>query len=162
MRILAEKEAETFLEKEGFPLARRSFSKTSKGCIDIAAKIGYPVALKISSHKIIHKSDVHGVKLDLRNEKEVKHAFEQISKIKGFEQAMVEEFNQGHFLLFGIKKDPSFGHVIAVGSGGIYTELFKDVSFRVVPLERKDAEEMIKEIKIYPVLLGKRGEKPAD
>lgn len=162
MQVVYEKEAESFLEKEGFPTAKRGYSKTLKGVLEIANEIGYPVALKISSHKILHKSDVGGVKLDLRNEKEVSLAFQQISKIKGFEQAMVEEFNEGHFLLLGIKKDQTFGHVIAVGSGGIYTEIFKDISFRVAPLKRKDAEEMLKEIKLYPTLLGTRGQKPAN
>lgn len=162
MQICTEKEAEDFLEKNGFPVAERTFVRSEEDALEAAHKIGFPLALKIVSDEILHKSDVGGVKLDLRNDKDVKDAFYEIEKIKGFQGALVQKYREGIFLILGIKKDKNFGHVIGIGSGGIYTEILKDISFRVCPITNKDADEMIKEIKSYSILKGARGSKPID
>ena len=160
MEVLAEKEAEEFLERRGFPIAKRIFASSYEECVKAAKKMGFPLVLKIVSKKILHKSDVHGVKLDIKNKEELKKAFDELKKIKDFEGAMVQEYLDGKFIITGLKKDPTFGHVIAFGIGGIFTEIIKDVAFRVCPITKKDAIEMIKEIKGYKILEGTRGEKP--
>ncbi len=160
MEVLAEKEAEEFLENKGFPVAKRIFASTFDECLKAAKKIGFPLALKIVSKKILHKSDVHGVKLDIKNNDELKIGFDELKKIKNFEGVLVQEYLDGKFIITGLKKDPTFGHVIAFGVGGIFTEIIKDVAFRVCPITKKDAIEMIKEIKAFKILEGTRGEKP--
>lgn len=158
MRVLIEKEAEDFLEKEGFPVATRYTAVNLKDAINYSKKLGYPVTLKVISKFILHKSDVGGVKLDLRNEEEVKKAFSELQKLKGFEGALIQRFREGRFVLIGLKEDSTFGHAIAFGTGGIYTEVLKDVSFRICPIGETDADEMIKETKAYEILRGARGQ----
>lgn len=162
MQILAEKEAEEFLEKKGFPIARRIVAKNLDECIKAAKKIGFPLVLKVVSRKILHKSDVHGVKVNVRDVDELKKSFNELKKIRNFEGVMVQEYIEGKFVITGLKKDATFGHVIAFGLGGIFTEIIKDVAFRVCPITKKDAIEMIKEIKAYKILEGTRGEKPVN
>ncbi|MBI2672072.1 acetate--CoA ligase family protein [Candidatus Woesearchaeota archaeon] len=159
MNILTEKEAEDFLEKNGFPVAKRIVTKDLSQAIKAAEKIRYPVVLKIVSKKILHKSDVGGVKLNIKNEEELKKAFDELKKIKYFEGAIVQEYLDGKYIICGLKKDETFGHVLVFGLGGIFTEVIKDVSFRVCPINKKEAEDMIKEIKGYQILKGMRGEK---
>ncbi len=161
-KILAEKEAEAFLEQEGFPVTERFFVTTEKEALHAAHRIGFPVCLKISSKYVLHKSDVGGVKVDLRTDQEVLEAFRHIIKIPKCEEVMVQSHNTGHLLLVGIQRDATFGHTLAVGSGGIYTEILKDVSFRVCPLTHHDVRTMVEELKIYPMLQGVRGEQPVN
>ena len=160
MEILTEKEAEEFLENKGFPVAKRIFAFTYEECIKAAKKMGFPLVLKIVSKKILHKSDVHGVKLNIKNKEELKKAFDELRKIKYFEGVMVQEHLDGKYIITGLKKDSTFGHVIVFGLGGIFTEIIKDVAFRVCPITKKDAIEMIKETKAHKILEGTRGEKP--
>ena len=162
MEVLREEEAEDFLEKEDFPISKRKATKALNEALKIARKIKYPVALKIQGKNIIHKSDVGGVILDIRNDKELENAFNKIKKIKGFEKVIVQEYKKGRLLLLGLKRDSVFGHIVAVGTGDIYTEVLKDVSLRICPIEEKEAGEMLKELKIYPILKGVRGEKPVN
>lgn len=162
MRILYEKEAEEFLERHRFSVAKRLFAHTEKEAVNAAERLHYPVALKISSHTVLHKSDVGGVAIDLRTKEEALQAFRRIKKIKGYESVLVQHYRQGESLILGIKNDPTFGHTVMIGTGGIYTEILKDVSFRVCPLTQHDAKEMIRELKIFPILNGARGKKPVD
>ncbi|QQG39007.1 MAG: acetate--CoA ligase family protein [Candidatus Woesearchaeota archaeon] len=162
MQILAEKEAEKLLEKEGFPVSPREYTNNLDILKKIASRISYPVALKVQGPKILHKSDVGGVIIDIRNEQELEKAFTKIKKIKGYKEVVIQKYQTGNLLLIGLKKDPVFGHTVLVGSGGIYTEILKDISLRICPITEKDAEQMIRELKIYQVLKGVRGEKPAN
>ena len=157
MNILAEKEAEDFLEEHGFPVARRIYTKTLNQALNAVKKTGYPIVMKVSSNKIIHKSDVKGVIVDIRNDKELSEAFNQIRKIKGFNGVLIHEYLEGNALLLGLKYDETFGHVVAIGSGGIYTEILKDITFRICPIAKEDALEMLRELKIYKILNGYRG-----
>lgn len=157
--IITEKEAEEFLEHHGFPVLRRVFCTTLSQCTAAAQRIGYPVAMKISSRKILHKSDVGGVVLNIIQPSQLAKTFRHMKKIRGFEGVLVQQYIIGDCLLLGLQKDPSFGHAIALGSGGIYTEMLKDVSFRVCPLAKEDARDMLQEIKMYPVVKGMRGSK---
>ena len=95
MKIFAEREAEEFLEKKGFPVAKRIFVSNYEECLNAARKIGFPVALKIVSKKILHKSDVHGVKLDIKNKEELNNGFNELKKIKNFEGVLVLEYLDG-------------------------------------------------------------------
>ncbi len=159
MQILTEKDAEDFLEKKGFPVAKRIAAKSLDETIKAAKKIKFPLVLKIISKRIIHKSDVHGVKLNIKNLEELEKAFNELKKIKNFEGVLVQEYLEGQYLITGLKNDPTFGHVLVFGLGGIYTEVLKDVSFRVCPINNKEAIEMVKEIRAYKILEGIRGDK---
>jgi acetyl-CoA synthetase (ADP-forming) len=131
--------------------------------------MGFPVALKIASPDVIHKTDSGGVKLSLNNMTEVRKAYDEILRKVGkqYPGAVVHGVSvqkmvrPGTEVIVGTSKDPQFGPVIMFGLGGIFVELLKDVSFRVIPVVRRDAQEMIDEIKGYPVLKGYRGKEPA-
>ncbi len=157
------------LEAYGIKVAPYGIAKTVQEAKEIAEKIGYPVVLKVISPDVIHKTDVGGIKLNV-NENEIEDAFSEIlSNVKNYVpearidgilvQKMVKD---GKELIVGMKRDPQFGPLLMFGMGGIYVELLKDVSFRIAPITRKDAYEMIKEIKAYKILRGLRGEKPVD
>lgn len=168
-KVLTEHEAKKLLARYGIPVTKESIAKSADEALAIALHIGTPVAMKISSHDISHKSDVGGVLLNVKRE-EVRTIYnEMISRIKKvapdarIEGILVQQMAQpGHEVIVGLKKDAQFGHALMFGLGGIFVEVYKDVSFRVVPIEREDALDMISEIKGYPILKGIRGRKPAD
>ena len=147
------------------PFVRAELAKNAEEAVGFARKIGYPVVLKISSPNIIHKTEVGGYILNLNSEEEVRTAFNKIigsvkknapkAKIQGM---LVEKMiERGQDVIIGGKKDPQFGQTIMFGLGGALVEVLEDVSFRVVPLEKKDAEKMIQETKRYKILKGYRG-----
>lgn len=135
--------------------------------VDEALKVAkYPVALKVISDEIIHKSDQGCVKLNVKDEDSLRKAYSEVisnaggAKVDGvLVQSMAKP---GSELIVGGRKDEQFGPVILFGLGGIFVEVFKDFSLRVCPIERADALEMITEIKAYPLLRGVRGRKPVD
>jgi succinyl-CoA synthetase beta subunit len=122
-------------------------------------KIKFPWAMKVVGKNIIHKSDVGGVKLHLENKKDALNAFRKMIKIKGAKKVAVQTMKEGVELIIGGMNDAQFGPVLLVGFGGIYTEVWKDTSMRVCPVEEKDASEMLKELTSYPILKGIRGKK---
>jgi acetate---CoA ligase (ADP-forming) subunit beta len=167
---LTEIESKKILTGAGIDCTEIKLAKTGKEAITAAKKFGFPVVLKIMSPDILHKTDVGGVKLNLNNEEEVGKAFDEIisaakkhnpkAKIDGVSvQPMARS---GIEVIIGMNKDLQFGPVLMFGLGGILVEVLKDVSFRIVPLTRRDAREMIKEIKGYPILEGYRGHEPAN
>jgi acyl-CoA synthetase (NDP forming) len=113
---------------------------------------------------IVHKTNVNGVRLNINSEAEALIAFKELMKITGCEKILVQKMlTEGYEVIVGGKKDPQFNSVIALGAGGILTEFIKDVSFRISPLSREDAEQMLKEVKFSDLILkGFRGQKPAD
>jgi acyl-CoA synthetase (NDP forming) len=167
--ILTEFESKKILKQVGISVVETRLAKTQKEAVSFSRKMGFPVALKIASPDVIHKSDSGGVKLSLNNAAEVKKAYDEILKKvkKQYPEAAVHGVSvqkmvrPGTEVIIGTSKDPQFGPVIMFGLGGIFVELLKDVSFRVIPVERKDAQEMIEEIKGYPLLQGYRGKEPA-
>lgn len=166
---IVESDARELLLPLKFPLNKMKLAKNESELVKFAKEIGYPVALKIVSAQVIHKSEVGGVKVSLQNEKELLSAYREMDKkIKSkFSQAKIDgylvgEMVKGWEIIIGLKRDPQFGPMIMVGAGGIYTEVFKDVAFRLAPLTRSDAQEMIKELKIYKLFAGARGKKPLD
>ena len=145
-------------------------SRVAKGVADVDVVMNdlqTPVVVKVMSPDILHKSDAGGVKINLRSVAEVKAAIEGMlnaPKIKGarIEGFLVEEMAPaGHELVIGGLRDPQFGPLVMVGLGGIFVEILKDVSFRLCPITRIDAEEMIAELKGAAILKGARGTKPA-
>ena len=167
--ILTEFESKRVLKQVGISVVETRLAKTQKEAVSLSRKMGFPVALKIASPDVIHKSDSGGVKLSLNNAAEVKKAYDEILKKvrEQYPEAAVHGVSvqkmvrPGTEVIVGTSKDPQFGPVIMFGLGGIFVELLKDVSFRVIPVERKDAQEMIEEIKGYPLLQGYRGKEPA-
>jgi ATP-grasp domain. len=169
-RVLLEHEAKDVVKSYGVPVAPTKLATSEDHAIEIARRLGYPVVLKIASPDITHKSDVGGVIMNLKSDEEVAEAFRTIisnarryaptASIHGVVvQRMVPK---GREVIVGATKDPTFGHIIMFGLGGIYTELFKDVSFRLAPLSLYEAREMIAETRAYTLLRGFRGEPPAD
>ncbi|MCK4415921.1 MAG: acetate--CoA ligase family protein [Thermoplasmatales archaeon] len=117
----------------------------------------FPVALKVCSSKILHKTDVGGVKLGIQNMDELKKRFKEFRKKFPKENLLVDQMEKkGVEIIVGLVQDPTFGLSIMCGIGGIFTELYKDVTFRVVPIDRYDAEQMIEEIKGKKLLEGFR------
>lgn len=154
----------------GIPVPKSVLAKTPQEAVKTANEIGYPVVMKIASYDILHKSDIGGVKVGLKSEDEVADAFELMTMRAGkyFPKANIsgvtvqEMVAGGKETIIGLVRDPQFGMMIMFGLGGIYVEVLKDVSFRMVPVSREDAKSMVQEIKSFPLLLGVRGEKTAD
>ena len=168
--ILTEFESKRFLKRVGIPVVETRLAKNQKEAVSIGQKIGFPVALKITSPDVVHKTDSGGVKLGLKNASEVKKAYEDILKSvkKKYPRALIHGISvqkmapPGTEVIIGTSKDPQFGPVIMFGVGGIFVEVLKDVSFRIIPVNRRDAQEMIREIKGFPLLQGYRGKEPAN
>ncbi len=168
-KVLTEHETKNLLAKYGIPVTKGQIAATADEALAIALHLGTPVAMKISSPDISHKSDVGGVVLNVRREEVITTYNEIISRVKkaapnaNIEGILVQQMAPpGHEVIVGLKKDAQFGHALMFGLGGIFVEVYKDVSFRVVPIDKSDALDMISEIKGYPILKGIRGRKPAD
>jgi len=168
--LLTEIESKALLSEIGIPTVETKLVGSKEEAIVISKKLSFPVALKIVSPEITHKSDVGGVKLGLKTSKQVKEAYDEIirSVRERYPKAIIDGVSvqkmarPGTEVIIGMTKDAQFGPVLMFGLGGILVELLKDVSFRIVPLEREDAQEMIREIKGYPLLEGYRGSEPVD
>lgn len=158
------------------PLPRQALAQSAEEAVKIAAQIGYPVIAKVSSPQILHKTDIGGVRANLRTPEEVKEAFTEIfqnanahlqsteggnaAAIRGI---LIQQFLPvGNEFIVGGLKDPSFGPLLMVGLGGIYTELFADTAFRIAPVAEEEAYEMLQELTSWKLLLGMRGKKQAD
>ena len=169
-RHLFPAEGRVLMEVGGLPIPTSSIGRDLGECVKAAEDIGYPVVMKVVSRDILHKSDVGGVVLDLENQKEVIEAYEAIlyncrtrkpnAVIEGMEIA--EMVRPGVELIVGARRDPSFGPVVMAGLGGIYVEVMKDVSFRALPLGKRELTSMLKNTRSYPLLLGARGEERKD
>jgi acyl-CoA synthetase (NDP forming) len=167
---LIETEARELLTHYGVSLPPATLAKTADGAAAAAAAVGFPVALKIVSPDIIHKSDAGGIMLNLGNAAAVRKGFAQVvanayrvgdpEKVLGVLVAPMAP--KGQECIIGMIRNPQFGAVLMFGLGGIFVEVLKDVSFRVAPLSDLDLGEMIHEIKGYPLLGGVRGQNPKD
>ena len=170
-RALGEEESRGILEAYGFTFPRHAFAGTSDAAVAAYREMGCPsVVMKIVSPQILHKTDVGGVRLGLRGADDVVRAFVEITSsvrrmapsawIAGV--SIQEMVTGGRELIVGMSRDPQFGPLLMFGLGGIYVEVLKDVSFRVAPVSRRDAEEMVREIRAWPLLAAYRGSEPAD
>ncbi len=168
--VLLGHEAAAVAKAYGIPTPKVELAKSLDEALEIAERIGYPVVMKVSSPQILHKTDIGGVVLNLENQEEVTKAYYTIlsSVFKYFPQAQINGVSvqqmvpQGRELIIGMTRDLTWGPMIGVGLGGIYVNLFEDVSFRISPFSRKVAFDMISETKAYRLLKGMRGEKPSD
>jgi len=168
-RILTEVESKELLKQWGIPVIETKLARTKKEAVSISKGIGFPVVLKIISPDVVHKSDSGGVRLGLANATQVSNAYSEImvSMRQKYPKAAIQGVSvqplarPGIEVIIGVSQDPQFGPVIMFGLGGVLVEVLKDVSFRIVPVTRRDAQEMIKEIKGYPILEGYRGQEPA-
>ena len=169
-RSLLETEAKELLKEYGIPIPDFKLIKSEDEIAGLAKEINFPIVMKIVSPDIIHKTDAGGVKVGVKDEEEARMTFQEIvsKAIKYNKKAKISGVivypmvPQGTEIIIGMTKDPSFGPVIMFGLGGIFVEVLKDVSFRIIPLEERDAEEMITEIRGYKILKGARGEAPKD
>jgi acyl-CoA synthetase (NDP forming) len=167
---LLETESRDVLTEYGIPLPEAVLASNAKEAVEAANKIGYPLAMKVVSPDIIHKSDAGGIKLGVQAEEGIETAFEEI--VQNAERVTTKErilgtlispmAARGQECIIGMIRDRQFGPVIMFGLGGIFVEILKDVSFRVTPLAQEDIDEMVKEIKGYKILTGIRGQKPKD
>ena len=169
-KSLLETEAKTVCMKYSIPVTKFKLAKNEAEAEKFAEEIGYPIVLKIVSPDIIHKSDVGGVMINLKNAKDVRKAYKQIlkniqkykarAKIVGI---LVQEMAPSSTeVIVGAIKDPQFGQALMFGLGGIFVEILKDVTFRIAPIKEEEAREMITEVKAYPLLKGYRNQPPAD
>ena len=166
-KFLSVQESKNILSKANFPINPTGFGTNLNEIITEAEKIGFPVVIKVSSQDIIHKSDIGGVITGIRGIDELKEEYEQMqqrisqkapnARIEGY---IIEKMESGIELLVGSTIDPMFGPILAFGLGGIYVEVLKDVVFRLIPIEREDATEMLSEIKATKILDGIRGQPP--
>lgn len=169
-RVLTEVESKQVLAEAGIPCAVARLATTAEEAAAAAREVGLPAVVKVVSPDIVHKTDVGGVRLGLKTPEEVSRAFHEVTVAahQHMPQARIlgvsvqRQAAPGVEVIVGMSKDPQFGPVIMFGLGGILVELFRDVSFRIVPLEPRDARQMIREIKGLPLLMGYRGQPPAD
>jgi acyl-CoA synthetase (NDP forming) len=168
--VLTEVESKELIKAAGIDVIDTRLAKSKGEAIAISRKLGFPVVLKIASPDIIHKSDAGGVRLGLQTASEVGKAYGQILKAikQNYPQAKIHGVAVQKMarpsveVIIGMSKDAQFGPVLMFGLGGVLVEVLKDVSFRIVPLSRRDAAEMIREIKGYPLLQGYRGQEAVD
>jgi acetate---CoA ligase (ADP-forming) subunit beta len=169
-KALLETEAKTICTDYNLPVTKFMIAKNETDVGLFAEKIGYPIVLKIISPDIIHKTEAGGVLVNLKNTVEVMAGYREIlenaRKYKSNAEVvgiLVQEMApQSTEVIVGALKDPQFGQTIMFGLGGIFVELLKDVSFRVAPLTSGDAQEMITQLKAFPLLKGYRNTPPAD
>jgi acetate---CoA ligase (ADP-forming) subunit beta len=169
-RVLTEIESKNVIKDAGIAVTETRLAVGLKEALKISKEIGFPVVLKIASPDITHKTDAGGVKTGLKDAKEVKKAYTDImASVKAkYPNAIIEGVTVQHMarpgieIIIGTSLDKQFGPVIMFGLGGIFVEVLKDVSFRLIPLEKRDAEEMLEEIKGKALLKGYRGQEPAN
>ncbi len=167
---LGEQDSRKILKALGFKIPRSEVAETSSEAAVMATEIGFPVVMKIVSPNILHKSDIGGVKVGMRDEQEVKRAFNEImnnavrytsnTNITGV--SVQQMITTGKEVILGITYDSIFGHMLMFGLGGVYVEVLKDVSFRICPVNKDDVWHMIREIRSFPLLSGVRGEGLSD
>lgn len=168
--LLNEVDAKRILREAGISVTDTRLATSRGEAIVLSEELGFPVVLKIVSPDVVHKSDCGGVKLNLGDAEQVGKAYDDIIKAVGERYPGAEILGMsvqpmapgGVEVIVGISQDEQFGPVIMFGLGGIFVEVLKDVSFRVVPISPRDAAEMIREIKGYALLTGFRGQPLVD
>ncbi len=164
-RILSEHEAKKLLASYGIPVTREVVAENIEQLKEAATQIGYPLVLKAHSSALAHKTEKDLIRIDIRDQAEAVEAFHEIlEKMEAPDKAvLVQEMIKGkRELVVGLTRDPQFGPCVMFGLGGIFTEILKDISFRVAPLEKHDAMEMMKEIRGHKILERVRGMPAAD
>ncbi|MFW9806236.1 MAG: acetate--CoA ligase family protein, partial [Candidatus Thorarchaeota archaeon] len=169
-RVLLGSEAHAIAEAYGIPVAKIRLATSSEEAKNLADELGYPVVLKIASPDIVHKSDIGGIRVGLDTPEAVEEAFLQIldNARAHMPHAMIygvdvqEMASKGKELIIGCSRDVQFGPLVMFGAGGIFVNYLKDIAFRLAPMTRSDASELIMETKMGTLLRGVRGEAPSD
>jgi len=160
---LNEYEAKRFCARFGIPVCREAITHDADAAVKESLKIGFPVVLKACGKELFHKTEVGGIALNLKNQAEVKQESERLLRIPGSEAVLVQEMVRGEReLVCGLIRDAHFGPCVMFGLGGIMTEVFKDIVFRVAPLTIQDGREMVREIRHRELLQPFRGEAAVD
>ncbi len=162
---LSEHESKQLLAAYGIPVTKEIVVEKREDVAKAAGKIGYPLVMKGSSAEIAHKTEKGLIRVDIRNDAEALEAFDSLTSRMGVTRpaVLVQEMVSGkRELVVGLTRDPQFGPCVMFGLGGIFTEVLKDVSFRVAPLEKVDALEMMREIRAHKILDAVRGMEAAD
>jgi acyl-CoA synthetase (NDP forming) len=162
-KLLLGVDALAFLDREGLRVLDSSLARDENEAVSMASGMGFPVALKVSSPDVIHKTETGGIRVSLKSEGEVRQAFGEIvamfgsdSPEKRLDGVMVQKLGKGFELIVGARKDQQFGPVLMFGLGGIHAEAIRDVSFRLIPVSKRDAREMIEELQSYKTLKNPR------
>ncbi len=168
-KVLDVNESRQVLSDMGVPMDRAALAQSRDEALKAAAGIGFPLVMKIVSPDIVHKTEVGGVLVGLRDHNEVLHSYDAMmaavkaarpeARVKG---VLIEEMVRGTELIIGSTCDPQFGRMLMFGMGGVFVEVYKDVSFRLVPIADFDAREMIEEIRGKAIFEGARGYPRAD
>ncbi|KYK31325.1 MAG: acetate--CoA ligase family protein [Theionarchaea archaeon] len=166
-RNLSEPESKSLLQEYGLPVPAFYYCTSPEEAVKAADHVHYPVVMKVVSLDILHKSDIGGVKIGLNSPEDIHDAFHKIKEAaqnKGTFSGVIlyHMQKQGTEIIIGATYDEQFEHALMFGLGGIFVEVLQDVSFRLIPVTTSDAQEMVKEIKGYPVLTGVRGQPPKD
>jgi len=167
---IGDAESREIMKAYGISMPQSELAANSEEAVAAAESIGYPVVMKIASPDILHKTDIGGVKLNLSSPTDVRDAFDLLvyratrympdAEIWGC--LVQEQVRGGKEIILGMSRDPQFGPLLLFGLGGIYVEALKDVTFRVAPIDAREAREMIAEIRAFSLLRGVRGEAPSD
>ncbi len=169
MAVLEWRKTKQILKEYNVPLLETKVCQTKKEAEAFAQTVGYPIVLKISSLDILHKTDVSGVRTGINDARELRRAWDEMisqissqnpmAKIDGF---FVQKQLKGFEVAIGMKRDLQFGPVIMFGLGGIFLEVLKDATFHVAPVSRAEAKRMIRDVRIYKILKGFRGQEAMD
>jgi acyl-CoA synthetase (NDP forming) len=169
-KYLPEEESFEILRAYGLPILPGGLATTKDEAVHLAESINFPVAMKVVSDDVIHKFDVKGVVLNIQTAEQAAAAYYSIHEnvLAAFPRAIIKGIyvqkmiTDGEEVILGVKKDLSFGHVIMFGLGGLFVEVFRDVSFRIAPVGPVSAEYMIRDVKAHAILAGARGRRPRD
>lgn len=163
---IGDAEAREILVAYGIPIPASKMCKTADEAVIFAEEIGYPVVMKIASPDILHKTDLGGVRLDIGSPRDVRDAFDLLTfralrympDVEIWGCLVQQQARGGREVIVGMNRDPQFGPLVMFGLGGIYVEVLKDVSFRIAPFSRQEADEMVREIRSFDLLRGIRGQ----
>ena len=158
-KTLSEYESKLFLAKHGIPVTREKVVGTEDDAVAVAAEIGYPVVLKGSGEELSHKTELNLIAMDIRDEKDVRVAYKKLTANQEapIKEILVQQMVKGdRELVVGLTRDEQFGPCVMFGLGGIFTEILEDISFRVAPLSREDAMDMMESIRGKKILEGRR------
>lgn len=155
-----EPDAKRIMAEVGIPVPKFEWCRELKAALNAAERIGYPLAAKIVSAAIMHKTDVDGVVVGINGPQELKQHFRRLSQLQGFDGVLLDEMVTGQELIIGCKNDFQFGPVILLGIGGTAVEIYRDTTIRMAPLKSSDTESMVAALHGYKLLSGYRGRAP--
>ncbi len=165
---LLEPEAKKLCNNYGIITGKWRVIKEKEEIDNVLKDIDFPIVMKIISYDVLHKSDIGGVILNIKNKEEALNSYDKIRNIAKersirFEGVLIEEMApQGIEIIIGAKRDEQFGPIVMFGLGGIFVEVFNDISLRIIPIDKNEALEMISEIRAYPIIKGIRGREGCD